>query len=112
MTAEERQAIRGTGGNKAAIAKKLGIDREDVNARIDSDEGFRECVADERDRIVDMCEASLIKAAQGGDQRAAARLIVALAKVKPAPEARGYIHIFREMVAERRRLLYGDNDNK
>lgn len=104
MTTEDKNAIRNTGGNLSSIAQRLGVDREEVAARMGKDVAFRAAVESERERMIDTLESRLLAAAIKGDLKCAARILQIHVRTKRNDEPRGYIYIFREIAAKRLRL--------
>ena len=104
MNDSEREAIRKSGGNLTVIAQRLGVTREEVAARVAADENFRAAVDAEREAMLDMCEARLLKAANAGDLKAAARILRLHQRAERRETPKGYIYIFREIAAKRLHL--------
>ena len=101
VTTDDKQAIRNTGGNLSSIAQRLGVEREEVAARMETDDAFRAAVESERERMIDTLESRLLAAAMKGDLKAAARLLRIVGRPAPRQEERGYLVIFRELAQKR-----------
>lgn len=62
------EALKGTGGIKQAIAKRLGITRRGVYKMITRFPDLKEHIKQEEGSIIDMAEGNLFKSVKDGDK--------------------------------------------
>lgn len=79
------KAAKGTGGVQAVVAQRIGVERATISIYVKKNLWAREILEIEREKIVDLAENKLFKAADGGEQWAIERILKSLGK------DRGYV---------------------
>ncbi len=77
-------AAEGSGGIQAVISKKLNVDRAAVSRYIVKNPDMKEFLEKEREKIIDLAENKLFKAADNGEKWAIERIL------KTIGRSRGY----------------------
>ena len=80
-----KDALKGTYGVQSLIAKKLGVDRATVSKYLSRNPKMMELCKTEREKIIDISENRLFKAANDGHKWAIDRILKTLGK------NRGYV---------------------
>ncbi len=78
-------AAKGTGGVQAVVAQRMSVERATVSAYVKKNLWAKEILEIEREKIVDLAENKLFKAADNDEQWAIERILKSLGK------NRGYI---------------------
>jgi len=101
-------AIDGSGGIVSAVAKRLGCDWNTARKYINLWETTKKAFEDERNRLLDMAEATVFKAIKGGDVQTAKWVLSRLGR------SRGYGDAVDVQAQGRIRIVLtwdGENDD-
>lgn len=86
-------AIEGSNGNVSLIAKKLGCTRQTVYNHMRRWKSVEDAIRDERRKVADAIESTLLREALGDPQRGVApntAVLIFVAKAHPEMRARGW----------------------
>jgi 20S proteasome alpha/beta subunit len=73
-------ASKDSGGIQSVVAQKIGCERQAINQFIKKNEWARELLDAEREKIIDLAENKLFKAADDGKEWAIERILKSLGK--------------------------------
>jgi len=74
------KALKGSGGIKSTVAKRLGCTWDTANNAINSTDVTKRAFQDERETILDMAETTLLKSVQEGDVQSSKWMLSTLGK--------------------------------
>ncbi len=83
-----KKAIPGTGGVQAVIAQRLGVERSTITSYLQKNPKMKKMLDLEREKIIDMAENKLFKAAENGDKWAVDKILSTIGKDRGYTEKR------------------------